>query len=211
MLDFETCNAARLRRDPDFDGLFFVGVKTTNIYCRPVCPARQPLTKNVVFYPSAPAAETAGLRPCLRCRPETAPFCAAWKGTKTTVERALALIGEGALDDGNVIRLAERLGLGPRHLTRLFKKFVGASPVQAAQTFRIQRAKRLLNDTDLSITDIAFASGFKSVRRFNASFAELYGRPPSALRRKSALTLSRSTAGFDPENRLAVRAPFGGS
>lgn len=185
MLGFETCNAARLRRDPAFDGLFFVGVKTTRIYCRPICPARQPFTKNVVFYPTAPAAEAAGLRPCLRCRPETSPFCPAWKGTKSTVERALTLIGEGALDDVNIFQLAERLGVGPRHLTRLFRKYIGASPVQAAQTFRIQRAKRLLNDTDLSMTEIAFASGFKSLRRFNAVFAELYGRPPSMMRRTS--------------------------
>jgi len=184
MLDFDICNAARLRRDPTFDGLFFIGVKTTGIYCRPVCPARQPLTKNVIFYPSAPAAEADGLRPCLRCRPETAPFCPAWKGSKSTVERALRLIDEGALDSGNVCQLADRLGVGSRHLSRLFSKHIGASPVRAAQTFRMQRAKRYLNDTDLSITEIAFASGFASLRRFNAVFAELYGRPPSSIKRK---------------------------
>lgn len=185
MLDFETCNEARLRRDPAFDGVFFIGVRTTRIYCRPVCPARQPFTKNVVFYPTAPAAEAAGLRPCLRCRPETAPFCPAWKGTKSTVDRALTLIEEGALDKGDVSQLAMRLGVGPRHLTRLFQKHIGASPVQTAQTYRVQRAKRLLNDTNLSMTEIAFASGFQSLRRFNAVFLELYGRPPSTLRRKS--------------------------
>ncbi len=184
MIDFDICNAARLRRDPAFDGVFFVGVKTTRIYCRPVCPARMPLTKNVEFYPGAPAAESAGFRPCLRCRPESAPFCPAWKGSKCTVERALKLIDEGALDVGNVCQLAERLGVGPRHLTRLFSKHIGASPIQTAQTFRIQRAKRLLNDTDMSMTEIAFASGFKSVRRFNGVFAKLYAKPPSSIRRR---------------------------
>jgi len=193
IMDFVNYEAARLRRDPAFDGVFFVGVKTTRIYCRPVCPARMPLAKNVTLYPSAPAAEAAGFRPCLRCRPETAPFCPAWKGSKSTAERALRLIDEGALDNGNVCQLADRLGVGSRHLTRLFNQHVGASPVRTAQTFRIQRAKRLLNDTDMGMTEIAFASGFKSLRRFNAVFAELYGRPPSAIRRKKLKTFSRMT------------------
>ena len=184
MLDFETCNEARLRRDPAFDGLFFIAVRTTLTYCRPVCPAKQPLTKNVTFYPSAAAAEQAGYRPCLRCRPETAPFCPAWKGTKTTVERALRLIEHGALDMGGVEDLAAKLGVGPRHLSRLFRKHVGASPVQTAKTLRVQRAKRLLDETSLGMTDIAFRSGFRSVRRFNMAFSELYGRPPSSVRRR---------------------------
>lgn len=183
MLDFEVCNAARLRRDPSFDGVFFTAVKTTGIYCRPVCPVKQPLTKNVEYYPTAPAAERAGYRPCLRCRPETAPFCPAWNGTKTTVERALKLIEAGALDSGSAEALAERLGIGTRHLTRLFRRHVGASPLQTAKTLRIQRAKRLLNDTDLPITEIAYRAGFNSVRRFNAAFRDLYGRTPSTLRR----------------------------
>lgn len=183
MLDFEVCNAARLRRDPSFDGVFFTAVKTTGIYCRPVCPVKQPLTKNVEYYPTAPAAERAGYRPCLRCRPETAPFCPAWNGTKTTVERALKLIETGALDSGSAEALAERLGIGTRHLTRLFRRHVGASPLQTAKTLRIQRAKRLLNDTDLPITEIAYRAGFNSVRRFNAAFRDLYGRAPSTLRR----------------------------
>ncbi len=183
MLDFETCNTARLRRDPAFDGRFFVGVKTTRIYCRPVCPARQPLTRNVVFYPNAAAAEAAGLRPCLRCRPETAPFCPAWNGTRSTVERALRLIRDGALDTAGVSELASRLGIGPRHLAQLFRRHVGASPMRTAQTMRLQRAKRLLNDTNMNMSEVAFASGFNSLRRFNAVFAALYGRPPSSIRR----------------------------
>jgi AraC family transcriptional regulator of adaptative response / DNA-3-methyladenine glycosylase II len=183
MLDFDICNEARLRRDPAFDGVFFIGVKTTGIYCRPVCPARSPLTRNISFYPSAAAAEAAGFRPCLRCRPETAPFSPAWNGTKTTVERALRLIQEGALDSGTVEALAGRLGVGPRHLARLFRQHVGASPVQVAKTARVQRAKRLIDGGALTMAEIARAAGFGSLRRFNTVFLELYGRPPSAVRR----------------------------
>jgi len=184
MLDFDTCEAARQRRDPAFDGVFFTAVRTTRIYCRPVCPVKQPLSRNVTYYPSAAAAEQAGYRPCLRCRPETAPFCPAWNGTRTTVSRALKLIEDGALDTGSVEDLAGRLGIGPRQLSRLFRRHLGASPVQVAKTVRIQRAKRLLDGTGLAITEIAFKAGFGSLRRFNAAFAELYGRPPSAVRRK---------------------------
>lgn len=183
MLDFDTCNAARLRRDPDYDGLFFTAVRTTGIYCRPVCPVKHPLTKNVSYYPTAAAAEQAGYRPCLRCRPETAPFCPAWKGTRTTVERALMMIEGGALDQGSVEELAVCLGIGARHLLRLFTRHVGASPIQTAQTLRIGRAKRLLDETTLSLTEIAFQAGFGSIRSFNSAFLKLYGRPPSAMRR----------------------------
>lgn len=183
MLDFETCNEARLRRDPTFDGKFFTAVRTTKIYCRPVCPVKHPLTKNVSYYPTAAAAERAGYRPCLRCRPETAPFCAAWNGTRTTVERALRLVEGGALDTGTVEELAGRLGVGTRHLSRLFADQVGASPLQTAQTLRIGRAKRLLDETTLPITEIAFKAGFGSVRRFNAMFLKLYGRSPSSIRK----------------------------
>ncbi|MCP5365888.1 MAG: methylphosphotriester-DNA--protein-cysteine methyltransferase family protein [Hyphomicrobiales bacterium] len=183
-LDFDVCNAARLRRDPAFDGLFFTAVRTTGIYCRPVCPVKQPLDRNVTFYPSAAAAERAGYRPCLRCRPETAPFSPAWNGTRSTVRRALRLIDEGALDHGDVEQLAARLGVGARHLSRLFRRHVGASPSQAARTLRVQRAKRLLDGTALPIAEVARRAGFGSVRRFNAVFAQVYGRPPSALRRR---------------------------
>lgn len=170
-------------RDLSFDGVFFVGVKTTGIYCRPVCTARMPRRENIQFYPSAASAERAGYRPCLRCRPETAPFCPAWKGTKTTVERALRMIEGGALDQGSVEALAERLGIGSRHLSRLFDKHIDASPLQVAKTLRVQKAKRLLNTTELSIADIASQSGFTSARRMNAAFSDLYGRSPSELRR----------------------------
>ncbi|OAF05859.1 transcriptional regulator [Bradyrhizobium centrolobii] len=182
MLSFEVCNAARLRRDPRYDGRFFTAVKTTGIYCRPVCPAKQPLTRNVAYYPTAAAAEAAGFRPCLRCRPETALFCPAWNGTRSTVARAVRLIHDGALDEDSVVALADRLGISSRHLARLFEQHVGASPQQLAKTLRVQRAKRLLDSGDHNMTEIAFHAGFGSLRRFNAAFVELYGRPPSSLR-----------------------------
>ena len=182
MLTFAAQYGAFRRRDPRLDGVFFVAVKTTGIYCRPVCKVRTPLARNVEFYPSAAAAERAGFRPCFRCRPETAPFCPAWKGTKTTVERALALIEEGALEIGTVDMLAAKLGIGPRHLSRLFVEHLDASPLQIAQSLRIQRAKRLLDNTDLPIPVIAERAGFSGPRRMSAAFARLYGRPPSTLR-----------------------------
>jgi len=183
MLDPAACHDAMRNRDPASDGRFFVAVRTTGIYCRPVCPARMPKPENVAFYPSAAAAERAGYRPCLRCRPETAPFCPAWRGTKSTVERALKLIEAGALDAGSVEALAERLGVGARHLTRLFGRHLGASPREVAKTLRVQRAKRLLADDGLGMAEIARRAGFPSARRMTAAFADLYGRPPSSLRR----------------------------
>ncbi len=182
-LDPEICDRARLARDPRFDGLFFSGVRTTKIYCRPVCPVRPAKSANVTFYKSAAAAEKAGFRPCLRCRPETAPGSPAWRGTATTVGRAVRMIEEGFLDGSNVENLAERLGVGSRHLSRLFAKHMAASPSQVAATFRIQKAKRLLHDTSLSIAEIAFEAGFQSVRRFNDAFKAVYKRPPSAIKR----------------------------
>jgi AraC family transcriptional regulator, regulatory protein of adaptative response / methylated-DNA-[protein]-cysteine methyltransferase len=195
MRDFDANYAALQRRDPTLDGVVFVAVKTTGIYCRPVCPACTPFARNVVFYPSAAAAERAGYRPCLRCRPETAPFCPAWKGTRTTVERALALIEEGALDRDDVAALADRLGISPRHLSRLFANHLDASPLQVAQSLRIQRAKRLLVSTDLSIPLIADRAGFSSPRRMNAGFTRLYGRPPSAFRKRPK-RLQQPTANY---------------
>jgi AraC family transcriptional regulator of adaptative response/methylated-DNA-[protein]-cysteine methyltransferase len=182
-LDLSECERARVARDRHYDGRFFIGVRTTRIYCRPICPVRPAKAGNVSFYPSAAAAEAAGFRPCLRCRPETAPFSPAWQGTRTTVARALRLIAGGALDDGSVEELAARLGIGPRHLCRLFQRHLDASPVQVAQTIRVQRAKRLLDETELPMTAIALQAGFGSLRRFNAAFAAIYRRPPSDVRR----------------------------
>src|SRR5882672_5865686 len=183
MLDPVECEQARVSRNRAYDGRFFTGVRTTGVYCRPVCPVRPARPRNVEFFPSAAAAEAAGYRPCLRCRPETAPFSPAWKGSLTTVEWAMRLINEAALDDAGVDALAERLGIGARHLSRLFKKHVGASPSQVAQTARVQRAKRMIDNTDLAMTEIALVAGFGSLRRFNTVFAAVYQRPPTAIRR----------------------------
>jgi AraC family transcriptional regulator of adaptative response / DNA-3-methyladenine glycosylase II len=197
---------ARLSRDPRFDGRFFIAVKTTGIYCRPVCPARPPKEKNVLYFSSAAAAAEAGFRPCLRCRPETSPGTPAWAGTSSTVARAMRLIADSALDDGNVDELAERLGIGSRHLRRLFLQHLGATPVAVAQTRRLHFAKRLIDETELTFTQIALASGFGSIRRFNATFQNLYGRTPTELRR-----LSRRSGLTEPGSyrfQLRFRAPF---
>ena len=185
ILDQEACYRAVLTRDPRFDGRFFTCVKTTGIYCRPVCPARTPKRENMSFVASAAAAEEAGFRACLRCRPETAPDMGAWRGTSNTVSRALGLIEAGALDEGDVDGLAARLGVGERHLRRLFRQHLGAAPVSVAQTRRVLLAKALIHQTDLAMAEVALASGFGSVRRFNETFQGLYGRPPSALRRRA--------------------------
>jgi AraC family transcriptional regulator of adaptative response / DNA-3-methyladenine glycosylase II len=184
----EVCYRALQSRDARFDGLIFVGVKSTGIYCRPVCPARTAMFSNCTFYGSAAAAQDAGYRPCLRCRPETAPDLASWRGTSNTVSRALALISEGALDGKNasVEKLAERLGLGERQLRRLFLQHLGASPISVAQTRRVLFAKQLLHETTMPLADVALSSGFGSVRRFNEVFQNLFHRPPGAIRRKSA-------------------------
>jgi AraC family transcriptional regulator of adaptative response / DNA-3-methyladenine glycosylase II len=183
-LDPATCDRARLARDAAFDGLFFTGVRTTRIYCRPICPVRPARSENVVFFPSAAAAERAGFRPCLRCRPETAPGSPAWNGTRSTVGRAMRLIEEGFLDKASVSDLAEKLGIGPRHLLRLFLRHAGATPSEVAATRRIQAAKRLIDGTKQPLAEIAFAAGFGSVRRFNDAFRAIYGRPPSSFRKR---------------------------
>jgi AraC family transcriptional regulator of adaptative response / DNA-3-methyladenine glycosylase II len=186
-LDHDACYRALKLRDARFDGRFFAAVKTTKIYCRPICPARTPLSKNVIFVPTAAAAQEAGFRPCLRCRPETAPDMGAWRGTSNTVSRGLALIELGALDVSSIDELATRLGLGERQLRRLFRLHLGASPIAVAQTRRILLAKQLVHETRLPMTEIAFASGFGSVRRFNETFQTMYSRPPSELRRRGAV------------------------
>jgi AraC family transcriptional regulator, regulatory protein of adaptative response / methylated-DNA-[protein]-cysteine methyltransferase len=183
-LDYATCDRARLARDAAFDGLFFTGVRTTRIYCRPICPVRPARSENVVFFPSAAAAERAGFRPCLRCRPETAPGSPAWNGTRSTVGRAMRLIEEGFLDRASVSDLADKLGIGPRHLLRLFLRHTGATPSEVAATRRIQAAKRLIDGTKQPLGEIAFAAGFSSVRRFNDAFRAIYGRPPSSFRKR---------------------------
>lgn len=184
---------ARLSRDPRFDGRFFMAVTTTGIYCRPVCPAApSPKRAHIRYFPTAAAAAEAGFRPCLRCRPEAAPGTPAWLGTSAVVRRALRLIQEGALDEASVDELATRVGIGARHLHRLFVHHVGASPIAVAQTRRLHFAKRLLDETGLSMTQIALASGFGSLRRFNDAFCKAYGRPPREIRKHMEAAEPRS-------------------
>src|SRR5690606_38658269 len=176
-------------------GRFFTCVKSTGIYCRPVCPARTPKRENMRFVISAAAAEEAGFRACLRCRPETAPDLGAWRGTSNTVSRALSLIEAGALDGADVEALANRLGVGERQLRRLFRRHLGASPVAVAQTRRVLLAKQLIQETRLPMAEIALAAGFGSIRRFNETFQQLFRRPPSALRRGNAADVSAGPTG----------------
>jgi AraC family transcriptional regulator, regulatory protein of adaptative response / DNA-3-methyladenine glycosylase II len=187
-LDQEICSRARLARDPRFDGKFFIGVRTTKIYCRPVCRSRTSKESNVLYFASAAAAAEAGFRPCLRCRPECSPGTSAWAGTQNTVARALRLIAEGGLEDGGVEGLAERLGVGSRHLRRLFLRHVGATPRAVAQTRRLHFAKKLIDQTRLPMTQIAMASGFGCVRRFNDAIRKAYRRGPSEIRRLAGRT-----------------------
>lgn len=204
-LDATRCYRALRTRDRRFDGRFFVAVTTTGIYCRPVCPARTPKAANVRFYRCAAAAEEAGFRPCLRCRPETAPGTPAWNGTPAVVERALRLLSRGALDENGVEPLAARLGIGARHLRRLFDRHLGAGPLAVARTERVHFARRLLDETDLPMTRIAQAAGFRSIRQFNHAFRQIFRRPPTAVRRLAGGAAARAD-GYSL--RLAYREPF---
>jgi AraC family transcriptional regulator of adaptative response / DNA-3-methyladenine glycosylase II len=205
-LDWQVCSRARLSRDARFDGKFFIGVLTSRVYCRSICPAPTAKEKNVRYYPSAAAAAEAGFRPCLRCRPECSPGTPAWLGTPSTVSRALRLIAESGLADGGVEALAEHLGVGSRHLRRLFLQHLGATPSAVAQTRRLDFAKKLIDETSLPMSEVALASGFGCVRRFNASISKVYHRTPTQIRR-----LSRQT-GMLPQNeyffRLRFRPPY---
>ena len=205
-LDATICARARRTRDPRFDGRFFIGVLTTRIYCRPICPARSPKEENVRYFATAAAAAEAGLRPCLRCRPECSPGTPAWLGTSATVSRALRLITESALEDGGMDALAARLGIGSRHMRRLFLKHLGASPIAVAQTRRLHFAKKLIDETRLPMRDVALASGYGSIRRFNATFLKTYERTPTHLRKASRKTETLP----DSEYRflLRFRPPF---
>lgn len=206
--DRETCYRALQTRDARFDGLLFVGVTSTGVYCRPVCPAPTPRFQYCRFFGSAAAAQESGFRSCLRCRPETAPDLASWRGTSNTVSRALALVADGALDgeDANVADLSERLGVGERQLRRLFMKHLGASPIAVAQTRRLLFAKQLIHETRMPMTEIALAAGFGSVRRFNEVFRDLFHRPPSALRRDHFSSSVPAEAGATL--RLRYRPPY---
>jgi AraC family transcriptional regulator, regulatory protein of adaptative response / DNA-3-methyladenine glycosylase II len=201
-----TLDRARLSRDPRFDGKFFIAVTSTGNYCRPVCPVPSPKIANVRYYASAAAAAEAGFRPCLRCRPEAAPGTPAWLGTSAVVKRAVRPIDDGYLDEASVDALAAMVGVGPRHLHRLFVQHVGASPVVVAQTRRLHFAKRLLDETDLPITEVALAAGFGSLRRFDDAFQKTYRRAPRDLRRlrRGGLTPEAGEVAL----RLALRPPY---
>jgi len=202
MTQQEVFERARKSRDARFDGQFYIGVTTTGIYCRPICPANTPKSENVTFFPTAAAASEAGYRPCLRCRPECAPGTPAWSGTSTTVRRGLRLIANGALDQSNVEQLADRLGVTSRHLRRLFTRHLGASPLAVAHTRRLHFAKQLIDQTRLPMQDIAIAAGYGSVRRFNDAFVKTYGRSPRELRRAGD-----AAASSDPDTGLTVSLP----
>ncbi len=205
-LDRLSCDRARRSRDARFDGRFFIAVTTTGIYCRPICPARAPKDENVRYFASAAAAEASGFRPCLRCRPEAAPGSPAWNGTSGVVSRALRLIGEGALDGEGVERLADRVGVTGRHLRRLFRQHLGATPLEVALTRRAHFAKKLIDETGLRLAEIAFASGFGSLRQFNSRMRRTFRRTPTELRRRAR---GRSESERECYRfRLAFRAPY---
>jgi AraC family transcriptional regulator of adaptative response / DNA-3-methyladenine glycosylase II len=183
-LDTSACYQAMKAHDTRFDGRFFVGVSSTHIYCRPICRVRLPKQQNCGFFPSAAAAEAAGFRPCLRCRPELAPGFAATEASAKLARTAARMIEDGVANDVDLPLVARRIGVTDRHLRRIFTDEFGVSPVQYAQTHRLLLAKRLLTDTSLPVADIAFASGFSSVRRMNALFTERYRLSPTHLRKE---------------------------
>jgi len=185
MLDPNVCQKARLSRDPRFDGKFFTAVKTTGIYCRTICPVFPPKEKNVVYFSTAIECANAGFRPCLRCRPDSAPNSPAWKGVNTTLDRAIRLIDAGCLQEGSLPQLAERLGISDRYLRQLFKQHLGLSPKYYALYQQCLFAKQLLHQTKLPITQVALASGFESVRRFNDCFKAQLKLTPSQMRKSA--------------------------
>ncbi|CAH6861236.1 ADA regulatory protein [Vibrio chagasii] len=179
----EQCHLARYARDARFDGMFFTAVKTTGIFCRPICPATPPKEENVEYFSHQAQALKAGYRPCLRCRPDSAPFSPAWKGVETTFLRAMKLIDNGALGSGSITDLAERLGISDRYLRTLFDTYIGVSPKQYSLYSQLMFAKQLLHTSSMSITDVGFASGFNSTRRFNDAFQKELKLSPSQIRR----------------------------
>lgn len=205
-LDRQVCERARVSRDARFDGKFFIAVKGSRVYCRSICPAPTAKEKNCRYYATAAAAEEAGYRPCLRCRPEASPGTPAWMGTSNTVSRALRLIEESGLEDGGVETLSDRLGIGSRHLRRLFLKHLGATPSAVARVRRLHFVKKLIDETRLPMSHIALAAGFGSVRRFNAAVRKTYHRTPTQIRK---LARQKNTL---PENeymfRLGFRPPY---
>lgn len=203
-LDPDTCYRAVSARDGRFDGVFFVAVSTTGIYCRPICPARTPGRARCSFFARAAEAERAGYRACFRCRPELAPGLAAIDSIPRLVRRAAARVEAGFLNEHSIEELATELEVTSRHLRRAMESELGVSPVELAQTRRLAMAKQLLHDTDLSLAEVAFASGFSSVRRFNGLFQARFGRAPSAIRREHGSAAASEGVAL----RLDYRAPL---
>lgn len=196
------CERARRARDARFDGRFFTAVKSTGIYCRPICPAKPPLEKNVEYYSSAIVAAQHGYRPCLRCRPDSAPKSSAWVGTQSTFQRALNLIQQGELQFSSISQLASRLGISDRYLRDLFQENLGTSPKKYATYQQCLFAKQLLHESTLPITEIAFASGFNSVRRFNEAMQQQIGLAPRDIRKSDKAPANKLTL------KLYFRPPF---
>ena len=202
----DTCHRALVARDQRFDGVFFVGVTSTGIYCRPICRVRMPRRENCRFYPSAAAAEAAGFRPCLRCRPELAPGVAPFAAVERLAHAAVTRLQAEVFEDTTSLEtLATGLGVTSRHLRRAVKAVYGASPVQLAQTHRLLHARRLLADTQLTVTEIAGASGFRSLRRFNTLFRKRYRLVPSKARFRS---LGAKGNADSLKFQVAYRSPF---
>ncbi|MGZ5079459.1 MAG: bifunctional transcriptional activator/DNA repair enzyme AdaA, partial [Usitatibacter sp.] len=204
LLDDDQCYRALRAHDSRFDGRFFVGVATTHIYCRPVCTARTPNRDHCRFFPSAAAAEARGFRPCLRCRPELAPGYASVDANRRLAQSAAGMIEDGRLTDARLPDIAQALGVTDRHLRRVFQEEFGVAPVEYAQTQRLLLAKRLLTDTAFPVTEVALASGFASLRRFNDLFRKRYRMTPGDLRRSAARGAPAERLAFD----LAYRPPY---
>jgi AraC family transcriptional regulator of adaptative response / DNA-3-methyladenine glycosylase II len=203
--DFEHCYQAARSRDPRFDGWFFIAVTSTGIYCRPSCPAMTPKRENVRFYPSAAAAQQAGFRACKRCRPDAAPGSPAWDGRADVVARAMRLIADGVVDHSGVPGLAARLGYSVRQLQRMLVAEVGAGPIAIARAQRAQTARVLIETTALSMAEIAFASGFSSVRQFNDTIRAVFATAPTGLRHRVGRVSSPSST---TPGALELRLPF---
>ncbi len=199
-MDAETCYRALCARDSRFDGMFFVGVDTTGVYCRPVCPARTPARARCRFFARAAEAEKAGFRACFRCRPEVAPGGAPADSVSNLGRQAVKLIEAGFLNAHSTGDLARLLGITPRHLRRIVESEAGVSPIELALSRRLAMAKQLLHDSQLPLSEVALTSGFASVRRFNAAFSERFGRPPSLVRKEHG--------GFALPGEIPVRLDF---
>lgn len=207
-LNAATCYQAMLSHDARFDGKFFGAVTTTGIYCRPICRVSPPRFENIRWFSCAAAAEAAGFRPCRRCRPESAPGTPAWSGSSAIVSRALRLISEGALDEISLEQFADKLGMGSRHLRRLFAEHLGVSPIAMATARRVHFAARLIEETDLPITQIAFAAGFGSIRQFNGAVRSAFGQSPTEIRHRLGLRTTIKRHQESANGALLLRLPY---